>query len=52
MEVTSENRDKASLDIFWIRDESLKECEQGVQQELVEEFESALERFRENRDRF
>jgi hypothetical protein len=51
VEVTSENRDKASLDIFWIRDESLKECEQGVQ-ELVEEFESALERFRENRDRF
>jgi type I restriction enzyme M protein len=46
------SRDKASLDIFWLRDESLEESdnlpEPGVlAQEIVEDLESALEQFRE-----
>ena len=46
------SRDKASLDIFWLRDESLEESgnlpEPGVlAQEIVEDLETALEQFRE-----
>ena len=46
------SRDKASLDIFWLRDESLEESdklpEPGVlAQEIVEDLEGALEQFRE-----
>jgi type I restriction enzyme M protein len=46
------SRDKASLDIFWLRDESLEESdklpEPGVlAQEIVEDLEAALEQFRE-----
>jgi type I restriction enzyme M protein len=45
-------RDKASLDIFWLRDESLEDSdnlpEPGViAQEIVEDLEAALEQFRE-----
>jgi type I restriction enzyme M protein len=47
-------RDKASLDIFWLRDESLEDSdnlpEPGViAQEIVEDLEAALEQFREIR---
>jgi type I restriction enzyme M protein len=42
------NREKASLDIFWLRDESLEECDNlpdpdVLAQEIVEELEAALE---------
>jgi len=46
------SRDKASLDIFWLRDESLGESdklpEPGVlAQEILDDLEGALEQFRE-----
>ena len=46
------NRDKASLDIFWLRDESLEESDNlpdpdVIAQEIVEDLEAALEQFRE-----
>ncbi len=46
------NRDKASLDIFWLKDESLEDSENlpdpGVlAQEIVEDLEAALDQFRE-----
>lgn len=45
------NRDKASLDIFWLKDESLEESENlpapGIlAQEIVEDLESTLDQFR------
>jgi type I restriction enzyme M protein len=44
-------RDKASLDIFWLRDESLSDSEnlpapEVIAQEIVEDLEAALEQFR------
>jgi len=44
-------RDKASLDIFWLKDESLSESEnlpapEAIAQEIVEDLEAALEQFR------
>ena len=49
------NRDKASLDIFWLKDESLEESENlpepGIlAQEIVEDLEAALGQFREIAD--
>jgi len=46
------NRDKASLDIFWLKDESLESSEnlpapEVLAQEIVEDLESALEQFKE-----
>ena len=46
------NRDKVSLDIFWLKDESLEESENlpdpdVLAQEIVEDLEAALEQFRE-----
>jgi len=46
------NRDKASLDIFWLKDESLEASENlpepgVIAQEIVEDLEAALEQFRE-----
>jgi len=46
------NRDKASLDIFWLKDESLSESDslpapEVIAQEIVEDLEAALEQFRE-----
>jgi type I restriction enzyme M protein len=46
------NRDKASLDIFWLKDESLEDSENlpdpGIlAQEIVVDLEAALEQFRE-----
>ncbi|MFX0196089.1 MAG: N-6 DNA methylase [Candidatus Hodarchaeota archaeon] len=46
------NRDKASLDIFWLKDESLEESENLPEpsilaQEIVDDLEAALEQFRE-----
>jgi type I restriction enzyme M protein len=46
------NRDKASLDIFWLKDESLGESEnlpepEIIAREIVQDLESALEQFRE-----
>lgn len=46
------NRDKVSLDIFWLRDESLEESDNlpdpdVLAQEIVEDLEAALEQFRE-----
>jgi len=46
------NRDRASLDIFWLRDESLEESDNlpdpdVLAQEIVEDLEAALEQFRE-----
>ena len=43
------NRDKASLDIFWLKDESLEEAENlpepGIlAQEIVEDLEAGLEK--------
>jgi len=43
-------RDKVSLDIFWLKDESLEDLEnlpdpQTLAMEIVENFESALEQF-------
>lgn len=45
-------RDKASLDIFWLRDESLSESDNlpapdVIAQEITEDLEVALEQFRE-----
>ena len=45
-------RDKASLDIFWLKDESLAETEnlpppEVIAQEIVEDLEAALAQFRE-----
>jgi type I restriction enzyme M protein len=45
-------RDKASLDIFWLRDESLEDSEnlpapEAIAEEIVENLESALEQFAE-----
>jgi type I restriction enzyme M protein len=44
--------DKASLDIFWLKDESLEESDNlpdpdVIAQEIVEDLEAALEQFRE-----
>jgi len=44
-------RDKASLDIFWLKDESLADSENlpppdVIAQEIVEDLEAALEQFR------
>lgn len=44
-------RDKASLDIFWLRDESLADSDnlpppEVIAQEIVEDLEAALEQFR------
>ena len=44
------NRDKASLDIFWLRDESLEDSDNlpnpdVLAQEIVEDLEAALEQF-------
>ena len=44
--------DKASLDIFWLKDESLEEFDNlpdpdVLAQEIVEDLEAALEQFRE-----
>jgi type I restriction enzyme M protein len=46
------SRDKASLDIFWLRDESLEESDnlpdpEILAQEIVEDLEAALEQLRE-----
>ena len=46
------NRDKASLDIFWLRDESLEESDNlpdpdVLGQEIVDDLEAALEQIRE-----
>jgi type I restriction enzyme M protein len=46
------NRDKASLDIFWLKDESLEESENLpdpdiLAQDIVEDLEAALEQFRQ-----
>lgn len=45
------SRDKASLDIFWLKDESLEDSESlpepgVIAQEIVEDLEAALEQFR------
>jgi type I restriction enzyme M protein len=45
-------RDKASLDIFWLKDESLEASDNlpdpdVIAQEIVEDLEAALEQFRE-----
>ena len=44
-------RDKASLDIFWLKDESLADSEnlpppEVIAQEIVEDLEAAVEQFR------
>ncbi|MCP3872681.1 MAG: SAM-dependent DNA methyltransferase [Desulfobacteraceae bacterium] len=49
------NRDKASLDIFWLKDESLEESENLpdpdiLAKEIVEDLETALKQFREIAD--
>jgi type I restriction enzyme M protein len=46
------NRDKASLDIFWLRDESLSDSDnlpapEVIAAEIVEDLEAALAQFRE-----
>ncbi len=46
------NRDKASLDIFWLKDESLEDSDNLpepaiIAHEIVEDLEAALEQFRE-----
>ena len=46
------NRDKASLDIFWLKDESLEDSdnlpEPGIiAAEIIEDLQAALEQFRE-----
>jgi len=46
------NRDKASLDIFWLKDESLEDAENlpdpdVLATEIVEDLEAALVQFRE-----
>jgi len=52
MERGSYNCDKASLDIFWLREESFEEFgnlpdSDVLAQEIVEDLEAALEQFRE-----
>ena len=52
MDVRSKNRDKASLDIFWLRDESLEESDNLAEpdvlaQEIVEDLEADIEQFRD-----
>jgi hypothetical protein len=47
-----QTRDKASLDIFWLKDQSLEESENlpapaVLAAEIVEDLEAALEQFRE-----
>jgi len=44
-------RDKASLDIFWLRDDSLADSDnqpppEVIAQEIVDDLEAALEQFR------
>jgi len=51
------NRDKASLDIFWLRDERLEDSDNlpdpdVLAQEIVEDLEAALEQFREIANEF
>ena len=51
-ELTFIHRDKASLDIFWLRDETLEESDNlpdpdVLDQEIVDDLEAALEQFRE-----
>jgi type I restriction enzyme M protein len=46
------NRDKASLDIFWLKDESLSDSDnlpapEVIAAAIVEDLEAALEQFRE-----
>jgi len=46
------SRDKVSLDIFWLKDESLEASDNipdpdVIAQEIVEDLEAALEQFRE-----
>ena len=46
------SRDKASLDIFWLRDDSLADSDNLpapdiIAQEIVDDLEAALEQFRE-----
>lgn len=46
------NRDKASLDIFWLKDESLSDTDNlpspdVIAAEIVEDLEAALEQFKE-----
>ncbi len=46
------NRDKASLDIFWLKDEALSDSDnlpapEVIAAEIVEDLEAALEQFRE-----
>jgi hypothetical protein len=50
--ISGDNRDKASLDIFWLRDESLEDSDNlpdpyVLAQEIVDDLEAALEQFRE-----
>jgi type I restriction enzyme M protein len=45
------NRDKASLDLFWLKDESLEDSDNlpdpdVIAQEIVDDLEAALEQFR------
>jgi type I restriction enzyme M protein len=45
------SRDKASLDIFWLRDETLADSDNlpppdVIAQEIVDDLEAALEQFR------
>jgi type I restriction enzyme M protein len=45
------NRDKASLDIFWLKDQSLEDSENLpgpgiIAREIVDDLEAALEQFR------
>lgn len=46
------SRDKASLDIFWLKDEALSDSDnlpppEVIAAEIVEDLEAALEQFRE-----
>lgn len=46
------SRDKASLDIFWLKDEALEDSDnlpapEIIAQEIVDDLEAALEQFRE-----
>ncbi len=49
------NRDKTSLDIFWLKDDSMEDSDNLPEpailaQEIVEDLEAALEQFREISD--
>lgn len=49
------NRDKASLDIFWLKDESLEDSDNLpdpgiIAAEIIEDFRAALEQFQEITD--